>query len=102
MSDENDNKYPEHTRLKEKANEQKIAQKFLDWLLNEEHPRTGHEEGFLHLAFYNDNDHMICHIETRENLMGRFLGIDPAKLEAEKRAMLQAIRAENEPESDES
>lgn len=105
---EHDDLYPEHAKLRRKAAERDTAQEFYDFL---------HEQG-LTLARYHehsdgcyngegdDDDHENPLCGFNENLLygandrpadliGKFLSIDPKKLEREKRAMLDSIRKEN-------
>lgn len=82
MSDE----YPEHEKLKAKEREALTIGSFIDFLS---------EQGW-EIAEWNDEAERLWSIRKRpEEIIGLYLRIDPKKLEAEKQAMLKAIRADN-------
>jgi hypothetical protein len=77
---------PEHEKLAKIQRESQVCGEFMDWLFS--------EKGIV-LAKYDD--------ETRRlwpsgavvvDLLAEFFGIDQAKIEDEKRALLAAIRRE--------
>jgi hypothetical protein len=78
--------YPEHDKLKANSDKTYVLSEFIDWL-------SGEDIEFCEMDGRND-----CYWPTRrtpEALIGGFLGIDPKKLNAEKEAMLQAMREMN-------
>lgn len=58
---------------------------FLDWL----------EDQGIHLAEWDEDDQMMPHRESYERLLARFFGIDLDKVETERRALLEHIRAQS-------
>ena len=88
-----DELYPEHAKLKKAQDKSQAIGEFLDWLSNERpkgniflcerHPT--HEVGDLWMPFNQGS----------ERLLAEYFGIDEAKLEAEKRKILDAQRKAN-------
>lgn len=79
--------YPQHTKLKEHRAESQTVGQFLEWLLG--------EEGGYTLATWEGESpwEQLTHAHVDiEDLLARWLGIDLAKLEQEKLALLTAIR----------
>ena len=87
--------YPEHDKLDEVDRERIVLGEFLDWLdykdylictdSNEEH-------------FNEEGDHVSAYrpaYRSIESWLAEFLEIDLKKLEDEKRAMLESVRALN-------
>ena len=77
-------KYPEHGKLKACQAEASTLSGFIDFLS---------EQGW-EIAEWSDDIERLCALRKRpDEIIGMFLGIDPKKLEQEKRAMLAEIRA---------
>lgn len=74
--------YPEHDKLSALNGANNIVGDFIEWLS---------EEGFI-LAKSEDKYDLFPASETRDQLIAKYFGIDPKRLEAEKVAMLDAIR----------
>jgi hypothetical protein len=93
-------KYPEHEKLHKVKDLSQSCGEFLDWLQNEkfirlctlEDERTINEdeedEEELPAGFYQIN-------QSNTSLLAEYFGIDPNKLEEEKRQMLDEIRTAN-------
>lgn len=76
-------KYPEHEKLKKREKDALLVGDFYDFLNEQE----------WEIAKYDDKSERLFPIRLRpEEIIGLFLGVDPRKLEAEKRAMLEEIR----------
>lgn len=76
--------YPEHTKLRADESRRETAQEFIDWLQSQRFVICASVPVGLH--------HRYLPIESSEaTLIAMFLGIDEAKLEAEKRDMLDAL-----------
>jgi len=90
--------YPEHEKLKSLMPQRNTVQEFLDWLEDGD-KGTGHpdlEDKSIELAYDCDDWGELRAIHwTKADIIGKFLGIDPVKLEVEKRQMLDEIRGEN-------
>lgn len=71
--------YPEHQKLRAIADRSQAIGEFLDWM--------GHQGFWLH-----DRDGFEPHGSVQDWL-ARYFDIDRDKIEAEKRAMLEALRA---------
>lgn len=79
--------YPEHEKLGKITDKSQICGEFLDWLRN--------ERGIVLADWSQQSDILYpVHISTM-NLLAEFFGIDPVKIENEKRAMLDETRAIN-------
>lgn len=85
-------KYPLHTLMKAEEERRAVVQKVLDWL---------DEQGWTICRWAGDEGGDIgvgpCHEyvpihESKPDLIGKFFGVDPQAFDAEKRAMLDAIR----------
>ena len=77
-----DELYPLHVKLKEMEPQRKAVQDFLDWL--SEHDKI--------IAYWRDDcDYPEIDHTSKAALIGKFLGIDEAALEAEKQAMLASL-----------
>lgn len=82
------NKYPEHEKLKACQREVSALSNFFDFLAEQE----------WEIAKFDDRYERLLSIRERpDKIIGMFLKIDPKKLEAEKQAMLDEIRATNNP-----
>lgn len=78
-------KYPLHDLLHERIEEARTIGNFLDWL--------DEQDICLCVPSYDDEDGGYCFdYMSKEARIGAFLGIDPAKLEKEKRQMLDELR----------
>jgi hypothetical protein len=78
-------KYPEHEKLKTHQAEASILGRFIDFI---------GEQGWELAEFHKDEQLWpIC--KRPDEIIGLFLDIDPKKLEAEKRAMLDEVRRAN-------
>ena len=97
--------YPEHEKLHALKDKRDVAQEFLDWLLDDRNLRLcrRHEhddrcydddDGSLEWG-YRDGE-LLEVVQSRGRYMADFLDVDSDKLEAEKRAMLDAMRADHE------
>jgi hypothetical protein len=77
--------YPEHEKLAKVSDRSQVIGEFLDWLRN--------DQGIV-LAEYgpNDVDLFPARRHTIEDWLALYFKIDLAKIEREKRAMLEAIR----------
>lgn len=73
--------YPEHDRQELVRDKALVAGEFYDWLT---------KQG-IHLVTF-DNFSRPCNTGSPAELLARWLGIDLAKIETEKRAMLETMR----------
>lgn len=78
-------KYPEHEKLKDLNGANQVVGDFIEWL---------HGEGLVIAEWANGSELMPAR-RHRDELIADHFAIDRAKLEAEKRAMLDSIRAAN-------
>ena len=83
--------YPEHEKLKALDGQNQIIGQFIEWLNDNryvicEWQNLGDEDGRGYYPMNRSNNSWIA----------QYFQIDPAKIEAEKRAMLAAIREMNE------
>jgi hypothetical protein len=79
--------YPEHEKLKAKQKEVAVLSDFYDFITQ--------EKGWA-IAQWIDTANRYWPVQSRpDEIIGMFLGIDPKKLETEKRAMLEEIRKAN-------
>lgn len=76
-------KYPEHEKLKKRERDALLIGNFYDFI---------QEQGWELAEWSNEAERLIKVYKRPEEIIGLFLGIDPKKLEAEKRAMLDEIR----------
>ena len=82
--------YPEHEKLKKVSDQSQVCGEFLDWL-----------QGKYVLAKYVETGtwagepvHDLRHANVPvQDLLAEFFGIDQDKIEAEKRAMIEACRS---------
>ena len=81
-------KYPEHQRLKAISGQSQVVYDFLEW--------CGEEKGYC-LAVWatEDTDRMWPVRDSKRKLLAEFFDIDMDKIEAEKRAVLDEMRAMN-------
>lgn len=80
--------YPEHEKLKKVQTESQTIGEFIDWLRSDKELELGKWQTSSH----DDGDtFQPVHVST-EKLLAEFFEIDLEKLEAEKRAMLEALR----------
>lgn len=80
--------YPEHTKQRAVLNDAEIIGSFLDgtqYVLAEYHQPDGYSEA-----------HLFPVTKPVEQVLADYFGIDLGKIEAERRAMLDAIRTANE------
>lgn len=77
-------RYPEHDKLHEIKDKSQACGEFLEWL-----------RGRYWIGTLDANSHAEAQAPGPEPLLAEFFGIDPTKLEAEKRAMLDEFRASN-------
>ena len=75
--------YPEHEKLKKLDRERDGAQHVLEWL---------EAQGYFVAKYADDGERCVRVYVAPSTLIGQALGVDEEKLEAEKRAMLDAIR----------
>lgn len=79
--------YPEHAKLRKISDKSQAIGEFLDW--------AGRGSKGLTLC-YSDGHRFYPSYKTKTKLLAEFFGIDEAKLEAEKLAMLEECRRLNE------
>ena len=77
-------KYPEHEKLKARQRDVGLLGEFYDFLI--------HDQCWTIAEYPDEWDHLRPINLRPDEIIGLFLGIDPKKLEAEKRAMLDEIR----------
>ena len=77
--------YPEHERLRAISDQSQVCGEFIEWL-------EGH--GYHVCQGSNDESFWPTHTSVQD-LLAAFFGIDRKKIDAEKEAMLDAIRAVN-------
>ncbi|KKN81537.1 hypothetical protein LCGC14_0317960 [marine sediment metagenome] len=77
-------KYPMATRLSEQDTEYRALLHFMEWIAGE---RKGRRYEFARME--GENDFWTPCIERIDDLIFEFLGIDPKKLEQERRQMLE-------------
>jgi hypothetical protein len=76
--------YPEHEKLKALGGANQTVGDFIEWL-----GQKGWE-----IARMNEHDELVPIFKRRDTLIAEFFEIDPNKLKAEKRAMLDSIRSQ--------
>jgi len=74
--------FPEHDKLGKVRDRSQATGAFLEWMRE--------EKGWV-IAKLFDDEYLPIHLTT-ERILGEYFGIDPVRLEAEKRAMLALIR----------
>lgn len=77
-------KYPEHEKLAEVKDRSQAVGEFVDWLAQTKK---------IHLAVWMNETEMTYAREPITDLLAEFFEIDQKKLEDEKRAMLDEMRA---------
>jgi hypothetical protein len=75
--------YPEHAKLRRVSGKSQAAGEFLTWL---------EERGYLLARHELDDGELLPTPVPTQVLLAEWLGIDLAKIEDEKRAMLDALR----------
>lgn len=84
---ETENPFPEHEKLRARQYDASLLSGFIDFVS---------EQGW-EIAEWDDKSERLFNIRQRpEEIIGLFLGVDPKKLEQEKREMLKQIRTANE------
>ena len=79
-----DREYPEHVKMMKISDESQAIGQFIDWLEDEED---------LYLMRRDEFGDYAYRTEGIEQLLAKYFGIDLSKIEAEKRDMLQSMRA---------
>lgn len=82
--------YPEHEKLKARQRDVGLLSEFYDFI---------GEQGWEIAEWNRDSERLLTVRQRPGEIIGMFLGVDPKKLEAEKRAMLEKIRKANARES---
>lgn len=79
-------KYPEHEKLKARERDSRLLSQFYDFIV--------HDQCWFIAEYYEDSESdRLFPVRLRpDEIIGLFLDVDPKKLEAEKRAMLDEIR----------
>ena len=77
--------YPQHEKLKKAQAKAICLSGFLDWL---------EEEEFYVCKLGHFDEELFPVWDTKENIIGEFLGIDPVELEKEKLQMFGEIQAQ--------
>ena len=118
-------RYPEHEKLQALKTERAIVQQFLDWLDEDRgaHPQVVYDDDGIEVAripkawviamyptithgrkgtlngkaSWYESDNLMLAPPNTAGIIGMFLGIDPQRLEEEKRAMLAEMRKEGAP-----
>jgi hypothetical protein len=92
--------YPEHDKLEEVASRSQSCGEMLDWLKHEKGlvlaewvTPTWKELGYQHEPRLPIEPRLVPAAFNVRKLLAEFFGIDEGKLEEEKRAMLDAMRA---------
>ena len=78
-------KYPECDKLSGVYGESQIIGAFLEWLQDEREPH-------VKLAYWDDRARLHLSDRTTEELLVEYFKIDMAKVEEERRAMIEACR----------
>lgn len=85
-------KTPELDKIVEAAEDSQKIGEFLEWLSEQE----------IILAEWTGSDcewcgeSLMCMVQTREQLLANYCGIDLVKAEKERQALLDEVKAENE------
>lgn len=87
-------KYPEAEKLAQASRERIVLDAFLEWCEDQRIELGKWESGTL-----NDNFEPL--VEKPRDIVFRYLGIDPKKLEAERKALLDMQRSANKEEGEE-
>jgi len=82
------NKYPAHAKLHAVRTASQVIGRFLDWMEHERRPGIG-------LYIWQNGEYVPACIPI-DKLLGEYFGIDTVKLEEEKLAMLDELRAAHE------
>ncbi len=92
--------YPEHEKLVAVKDKSQAIGEFMDWLQNTKGAvlrrwvqYTESADGFM---FSEPRDALAPFRGSIEDLLAEFFGIDPKRIEVEKRAMLAACRETNQ------
>ena len=88
------NKYPEHEKLKEIQENSQACANFLDWLQNDKGVVLGKYKTIKDWDERDTERLLPTHVNI-QNLLAEYFEIDQAKLEQEKRAILDEIRKNN-------
>lgn len=80
-------KYPEHTKLKAIASKSQVCGEFVEWLAD--------KKGIVLAQFHGLSGHHYQNPTPLRALLAEFFEIDSKKIEEEKRAMLDEMRAMN-------
>lgn len=76
--------YPLHEKLAEMKEHHQAVQDFLAWI---------DTKGYVIAQYRENSDFPVPTFRKKESIISEFLGIPEAEFEAEKRAMLDALRA---------
>jgi len=99
MSDES--KTPHCDRWADHHKEALAILDFLAWLRSEQGPMEGSFDppGLIDLAWYGPSSNQFIRFfpGSREHLVMKFLGVDPAEIEKERREMLHQLTATESP-----
>lgn len=85
--------YPEHDKLSAIADQSQAIGEFMEWLKDGARP----QQPRLFLAHYVEGEECPVPLHTpTEDLLAEYFEIDQSKLEQEKRAMLDSLRARHD------
>ena len=94
MPDIDTDPYPEHTRLHAVVDKSQAIGEFIEWLSGQGYVIA--ERG-TSAADDDRSEHRLYSLNrTPQSYLAQYFDIDPVKIEREKRAMLDLIRANNE------
>lgn len=89
--------YPEHMKLKAVSGRSNVIGGFLDWLMHNKLEINSYSYGLVYLAYYHGRSERLHPLPIRiSDLLAHYFEIDQQKIEAEKTAMLDAMRAMHE------
>lgn len=77
-------KYPEHEKIKKYGDAPQYVSEFLEWLSN-----AGYS---IHRVTYNDEGKTQVERPSITETLNEWMGVDPKKLEKERRQMLSAYQ----------
>jgi len=92
-------RYPQHNRLRDVADKSQVIGEFVDWLADTKQVWLGHDFTFRDVdddgREYENPQFTTFGVPRIQDLLAEFFGIALVALEAEKREMLDEIRAAN-------
>lgn len=87
--------YPEHDKLQAVKDQSETIGQFLEWLTSGQGIMIAHWHTMDEPDEYGNDEMLLPHRESIENMLARYFKIDLKKIEDEKRQMLEKMREIN-------